>query len=66
MRTLGRHIIIIAISKAAAEVIKSVIRAKPETHMKYIDFLYEQAEFEVKKFKRLHSPKEASNEPADH
>lgn len=60
MRTLGRHIIIIAISKAAAEVIKSVIRAKPETHMKYVDFLYEQARMETMRFERLHAPKEGA------
>lgn len=65
MKLVGQHLIIITLSRAAAEVIKSMIRAKPETHMKYVDFLYEQARMETMRFERLHAPKGAKDEPAD-
>ena len=58
MKTLQRWIIFTAVNVAAAEVIKSILRAKPETHMQMVDNLYERAHHEVDRFKRLHPAKE--------
>ncbi len=64
MNTLQRWIVFTAVNTAAAGVIKSMLRAKPELHMQYIDFLYEQAHHEVDRFKRLHPVKEKADEHA--
>jgi hypothetical protein len=68
MRTIGRHIIIMAIAAAAAEVIKAVMRAKPDAHMQYVDYLYQQAKFEAMRFERLHvkGVKDDAPPPAPH
>jgi hypothetical protein len=57
MNPLQRWIVFTAVNTAAAAVIKSMLRAKPERHMQYVDFLYEQAKHEADRFRRLHPVK---------
>jgi hypothetical protein len=60
MNSLRRWFIFTATNVAAGEVLKAIIRARPQTHVKYIDYLNEQLTHEIDRFKRLHSPRETT------
>jgi len=62
MRTIQQWIVFTAVNTAAAAVIKSMLRAKPETHMQLVDYLYEQARHEADRFRRLHAKKEETDD----
>lgn len=54
MRHIKNYVLIVALNLAVAEVIKTIIRSRPDTHAKYIDYLQEQAKHEIDRFQRLH------------
>lgn len=64
MNTIQRYLTMMAFNAALGGVIKAMVRARADSHMHYVDYLYEQAKHEADRFRRLHAKEEKVEEPS--
>lgn len=62
MKAIKQYLIFLAFSMFLNEILKAVLRSRPDWHVRYVDFLNEQVSHEIDRFKRLHSPREAKDD----